>query len=241
MAATLVARLRMESICERKRRRSMCIVRRPVEAAGDQVLVERVDEAHAAGVHDAVHAEQVPAGLGTLRRLHDAGRGRCGGRGRAGRRDHGRRAGGRGGDGARRGDLVRLDQRQFLRLCRWLLQDLAAVLRRLLLRRLRFLLWRFWGLLHLQGRRGSCRSRGLLLQWEVGDGVDAHPEELLPDVGVPVVLDLVVRPPRQPRRDLGPPADAVAVDQENRAPAAHGETRGCAQASKQTNLCKGKT
>jgi hypothetical protein len=46
----------------------------------------------------------------------------------------------------------------------------------------------------------------LRLQWLVGDGVDAHPEELLPDARAPVVLDLVVRPPGEPRRDLGPPA-----------------------------------
>jgi hypothetical protein len=35
----------------------------------------------------------------------------------------------------------------------------------------------------------------------VGDGVDAHPEQALADVRVPVVLDLVVRPAWQPRRD----------------------------------------
>jgi hypothetical protein len=40
----------------------------------------------------------------------------------------------------------------------------------------------------------------------VGDRVDATPAELLLDDGVPEVLDIVVRPPRQPRRDLRPSA-----------------------------------
>jgi hypothetical protein len=39
----------------------------------------------------------------------------------------------------------------------------------------------------------------------VRDGVDAHAQELLPDVRVPVVLDLVVRPALQLRRDRRPP------------------------------------
>ena len=37
--------------------------------------------------------------------------------------------------------------------------------------------------------------------------VDAAGEELALDVGVPVVLDLVVRPPRQFPGDQGPPAE----------------------------------
>jgi hypothetical protein len=47
----------------------------------------------------------------------------------------------------------------------------------------------------------------------VRDGVNANLPELL-DVGVPMVLDLVVRPPGKPRRDLGPPpktSDAVSL------------------------------
>jgi hypothetical protein len=39
----------------------------------------------------------------------------------------------------------------------------------------------------------------------VRDGVDAHAQQLLADVRVPVVLDLVVRPPVQVRRDRRPP------------------------------------
>jgi len=40
----------------------------------------------------------------------------------------------------------------------------------------------------------------------VRDGVDAPAKQLPPDVRVPVVLDLVVRPPREPRGDERPPA-----------------------------------
>jgi hypothetical protein len=40
----------------------------------------------------------------------------------------------------------------------------------------------------------------------VRDGVDAPAQQLPPDVRVPVVLDLVVRPPREPRGDERPPA-----------------------------------
>jgi hypothetical protein len=43
----------------------------------------------------------------------------------------------------------------------------------------------------------------------VGERVDPHLLELLLDVGVPVVLDLVVRSPWQVRRDLGPPNNFV--------------------------------
>jgi hypothetical protein len=39
----------------------------------------------------------------------------------------------------------------------------------------------------------------------VRDGVDAHAQQLLPDVRVPVVLDLVVRPAVQVRCDRRPP------------------------------------
>jgi hypothetical protein len=42
----------------------------------------------------------------------------------------------------------------------------------------------------------------------VRDGVDAHPGQLLLQLGVPVVLDVVVRPTRQLRRDHRPPARA---------------------------------
>jgi hypothetical protein len=41
----------------------------------------------------------------------------------------------------------------------------------------------------------------------VRNGVDAPAQQLPPDVRVPVVLDLVVRPPREPRGDERPPAE----------------------------------
>jgi hypothetical protein len=63
------------------------------------------------------------------------------------------------------------------------------------------------------------RQRGGDLGHEVGeglvrDGVDAHPGQLLLELGVPVVLDVVVRPPRQLRRDHRPPVadDGVQLD-----------------------------
>ena len=52
----------------------------------------------------------------------------------------------------------------------------------------------------VRGRRGGVGSERL-----VGGGVDAAVPELLLDVRVPEVLDLVVGPPRQLRRDLRPP------------------------------------
>jgi hypothetical protein len=50
-------------------------------------------------------------------------------------------------------------------------------------------------------RGGGLEERGEVEARRVGDGVDAHAEQALADVRVPVVLDLVVRPPGQPRRD----------------------------------------
>lgn len=45
----------------------------------------------------------------------------------------------------------------------------------------------------------------LFLEGLVSDWINAHPNELLLDVGVPVVLDLVVRSSGQPSCYLGPP------------------------------------
>jgi hypothetical protein len=53
-----------------------------------------------------------------------------------------------------------------------------------------------------RSRRGG---RGSLVELAVRLGVDAAGEQLTPDVRVPVVLDLVVRPPRQPSGDQRPP------------------------------------
>jgi hypothetical protein len=60
------------------------------------------------------------------------------------------------------------------------------------------------------------RRRRSWLKGLVGDRVDAHLPELLLDVRVPVVLDLVVRPPRQLRRDLGPPVAELLVQVDHR-------------------------
>jgi hypothetical protein len=54
--------------------------------------------------------------------------------------------------------------------------------------------------LERDGGRGAPRDTA------VRDGVDAAAQQLAPDVRVPVVLDLVVRPPREPRGDERPPA-----------------------------------
>ncbi|BAT07970.1 Os09g0401050, partial [Oryza sativa Japonica Group] len=58
---------------------------------------------------------------------------------------------------------------------------------------------------HLLLRRAAVGQRRSRVEGLVCDGVDPHLPELLLDVRVPVVLDLVVRPARQVRRDLGPP------------------------------------
>jgi hypothetical protein len=160
-----------------------------VEAAAASASASVGEEAAPVGVHDAIHAEQVHG----LRPLHAGHR-----RGGAGRRDHGRGAGvGRGNRAAvacrcrRRHDLVRLDHRRDIVFPRALLHDkLAAVLQLL---QLQFFLLPVALLLLLGGSRSRSRR---FLQRQVGDGVDPHPDELLADVCVPVVLDLVVRPAR---------------------------------------------
>ncbi|BAT02118.1 Os07g0558150, partial [Oryza sativa Japonica Group] len=56
----------------------------------------------------------------------------------------------------------------------------------------------------VRGGGGGLEEGGEIEEVEtrrVGHGVYAHAEEALADVRVPVVLDLVVRPARQPRRD----------------------------------------
>jgi hypothetical protein len=70
------------------------------------------------------------------------------------------------------------------------------------------------GLLLLRRAAGAAVRSGL--EGPVGGGVDAHLPELLLDVGVPVVLDLVVRPSRQVRRDLGPPVAQLRVQVDHR-------------------------
>jgi hypothetical protein len=54
-------------------------------------------------------------------------------------------------------------------------------------------------------RSSSSSSVVVVVERLVGGGVDALLPELLLDARVPEVFDLVVRPPRQLRRDLGPP------------------------------------
>ena len=58
-----------------------------------------------------------------------------------------------------------------------------------------------------RGGGAEAAAVGEEVGWQalVGDGVDAHSQQLLLDVRVPVVLDLVVRPPVQVRRDRRPP------------------------------------
>jgi hypothetical protein len=153
-------------------------------------MVEQIDVAYAdaaaAGqdarpvhVHDAVHLEEadgVRAG-----RCH----GGRGGRG-AGRR-HGSGRGGRGG-----GRDLRVSCHAHQR-CTLVLVGAGRSMRRIL------------PLLLLLCRQGFT-GLGWAAERPVRDGVNAHPPELLLDVCVPVVLDLVVRPPGEPSRDLGPPA-----------------------------------
>jgi hypothetical protein len=59
-----------------------------------------------------------------------------------------------------------------------------------------------WATRSWRSRRGG---RGSFVERAVRVGVDAAGEQLTPDVRVPVVLDLVVRPPRQPSGDKRPP------------------------------------
>jgi hypothetical protein len=169
------------------------------------VIAAARKDARPVHVHDAVHFEEEVDGAGPGGRV----RVRAGGRGGAGRRDGSSRCGSRGGGrravrlgGARRRLLHVVvlvgARRQPLRRCLLAGVVVATFLFSHHLRRIALLRQR-------QGLSGR-RER------PVGDGVDAHLLELLLDVGVPVVLDLVVRPPRQPRRDLGPPVAELRVE-----------------------------
>lgn len=57
---------------------------------------------------------------------------------------------------------------------------------------------------------GIIRAEGL-----VGAGIDALADELLAEMGVPVVLNLVVGPPGDPARDQRPPIAEEAVEAED--------------------------
>uniref|UniRef100_A0A0A9D9Y1 Uncharacterized protein n=1 Tax=Arundo donax TaxID=35708 RepID=A0A0A9D9Y1_ARUDO len=170
-----------------------------IDAYAGAVVAAAGQDARPVHVHDAIHFEEV-GGVGPGRHVRaGGGEGGRGGRRGAGRR-HGRSCGCRGDRalwlGARRRLLILAVVGAGLSLRRRLgLVTASQRVRRILL------------LLLCQGFRGLSWA-----EWPVSDGVDAHLLELLLDVGVPVVLDLVVRPPGEPRRDLGPPVAKLRVE-----------------------------
>jgi hypothetical protein len=156
-------------------------------------MVEQIDVAYAGAaaagqdarpvhVHDAVHLEEVDG----------VRAGRCHG-GRGGRGAGRRHGSGRGRRGGGRDLRLSCDAHQR----RPLIPVVVLVGAGRSMRRIFPLL-----LMCRQGFTGF----GSAAERPVRDGVNAHLPELLLDVCVPVVLDLVVRPPGEPSRDLGPPA-----------------------------------